>query len=69
MNKIICSDCEQLKKKEARGLCKLCYNKEQRKLYPENGEYMVWKVIQDALRKGLVFCNDMSRQKDLKEWD
>ena len=35
------SDCEQLKKKEARGLCKLCYNKEQRKLYPENGEYMV----------------------------
>ena len=35
----------------------------------ENGTYISYSKFQDDLRKALVFCNDMSRQKDLKEWD
>lgn len=35
----------------------------------ENGTHTELSKFQDDLRKGLVFCNDMPRQKDLKEWD
>ena len=35
----------------------------------ENSSYVDFSKFQDDLKKGLVFCNDMGRQKDLKEWD
>ena len=57
---------EQYRQTAFKLLIDLGYYSDERR---ENGTYLDFSKFQDDLRKGHVFVNDMSRQKDLKEWN